>query len=537
MSTSTAIIHGCRVRMILKVLLMQLVLLLECFPTLHAIPLEPRPTLLTHQVSADVERGGSAEIFLEAIPSNAEDIRFTIAQNPLHGTLGPIMRKSPNAVIITYINNGDKASDDEFSFRIKAPGKSWTTAQANLSIKDPPNSLQVIPGVLDFGKAGLGEESVRKLILKNRLADSISGTLLVPSPWIIKGDGRYHLNYGESAEFSVLYAPHEETRSLATVQVLPSGDGPKLTLQGEAIKPFVVNTNAVTIEPAGNPAELIVQSELDHEIIVKVVTDELVAPIPPIPLKPGTIRNIHLRALRSSIKEMKTTVRLTHGEYDADVAVTILPLPQSTNQPSHAEDVMKRSHAKKLPDSGETTIAERVSDISLPVGPANQPPTMIGTGLPHLPTGPALLPEAEQVKLRPLLVSNISYFLQPGLFGWHLTLQWNSDAMAPKEFLIEQREVVRIDHGENSIVYRRVQPKWIKSEGNGIWRAAISPPPKGFQFLRIAPVLEGVNQTVYATFQIQMPPSSLIWNRYRIPAALALIIALVITIRRSRMGQ
>jgi len=510
------------------------ILLLGSGIIVAAPPVIVGPTLMLRPATADVERGANSEILLEAVPSNAGDIKFTISMPPAHGKLGEMRRKTPNSVVLTYTNNGDKEAEDEFVFRIKAPGKSWATETAIISVKDPVNSLEIIPNMLDFGKIGLGENSRRKLVLKNRLADSISGTLLLPAPWSIKGDGRYHLNYRESAEFSVFYEPHEETRSLATIQVLPSGNGPKLTLQGEAIKPFSVNTNAVVISPSGKSDEVTIQNQLDHEIIVKVVTDDLIAALPPIPLKPGTLRQVHLRVRQPSIKEMQTIVRLTYGEYDAEVAVTIQPPPQSTDQPSPRAESKKIESAKGRSDELKTSIAVRSNQCPGSENPANQHPTRIGTGLPHLPTGPVLLPEAEQMKLRRLLVSNISYFLKPGLFGWHLTLQWHCEDLSPREFLIERRAVVPTDHGGTNTEFQRINPMGIKSLGNGMWQAGIPAPPQGFQFLRIAPLLDGTKQTVYATFQIQMPPSSLIWNRYRIPAALALIISLVLLIRKIR---
>ncbi len=514
-----------------------LVLLLASVSILQASPPTPGlgPTLLIHPVSADVERGESSQIILEAIPSMAGDIKFTVSKTPEHGLLSEIRRKSPNAVLIVYTNNGDKDPEDEFTFRVKAPGKSWATAKAHLSIKNPPNSLQVVPSVLDFGKVGLGDSRTNKVVLKNRLADSVAGTLVLPTPWHIQGDGQYNLNYGESAEFSVLYAPHEVTRSMAIIHMLPSGNGPKLTLQGESMIPFVMNTNAVSISAPDHPAEISIQSQLDHEMTIKVVTDELIAVIPPISLKPRAVRRLNLRAQQPSPKQMQTTVRLTYGEYSTDMAVTILPSSQSTNQPTLAHDSIKTSHADGL-STIEKTPNTLVTQSLPPSSPPNQQPTQIGAGLSHVSTGPVLLPEEEQAKLRPLLASNICYFLKPGLFGWHLTLQWHCDAVAPKEFLIEQRCVVPTEQGGSKIEYRRVKPRWIKAQGNGIWSADIPPPSKGFQFLRIAPILEGDNQTVWATFQIQMPANSLIWNRYRIPAALALIVVLVVLIRRIRSG-
>jgi hypothetical protein len=494
-----------------------------------------------HPVVTSVERGGEGEILLEAIPVNGNDIKFNVKDPPSHGSLGQMHRKSPNAVSLTYTNNGDKDTSDAFTFRIKASGKSWTTCEALITITDPPDSLQLTPAVLDFGKVGVGEAPSKKILLKNRLAGAISGTLMIPSPWRVDGDGRYNLRLGESAEFTIFYEPHAVTESVATVNLLPSGNGPKLTLKGDSVNPFEISPESLELHPGSTLPEETVTSCLDHPMMVKVVTDDLMGVIPAFSLKPHEVRRIHLREVQHPIKEMDTKVRFVVGDYDAEVTIKIFPPLQPTNQV--AESVQTKKVDKKSVDPPEEPLAgkaTKVTVVQLPTNMPTMPPSRVGMELPNVPTGPILLPEKEQEQLRRLMVRDLSYFLKRGWIGWRLTLQWRYDDPPPKEFLIEEKLLVSGVKEEGSdagsVEYQRVKPHWVKSHGNGIWQASVPSPPMGFHFLRIAPVLDGTDKTIWASFQVEIPSQSLIWDQYRGPFALLLVVILVILVLRM-MGR
>ena len=137
--------------------------------------------------------------------------------------------------------------------------------------------------------------------------------------------------------------------------------------------------------------------------------------------------------------------------------------------------------------------------------------------------------------MRRLMVRDLSYFLKPGWVGWRVILQWCYEDPPPKQFLIAERIIlpdVRDTAGGDSLEYRSIRPRWVKAIRNGIWQAAIPSPREGFHYLSIAPVLEGKEKTIWASFQIQMPSNQLVWDRYRGPLALLLLVILVIVILR-----
>lgn len=496
-------------------------------------PVAP-PTLLARPVVPEVERGGVLDIPLEALPSFGNQVRFVISTKPSHGTLGEIKRIAPNVVSVTYFHHGGKDESDEFAFRIMAPGKCWTTHRASLRIIDPPDSLQAIPTMLDFGSVGIGESQSKKLVLKNRAAGLISGNLLISSPWRVRGDTSYSLRMGEETSYTITYEPHEVSQECSTVNLLPSDNGPRVTMKGAGILPFALSTNALVLSSETKSAELTIESRLDHTMNVKVMTDDLLRDIPPLILKPKESRMIRLTSPRNLLSEMNTRARFTYGDYETCVAVMIPASPEPPRQLSALHNSTtpsptpsNRSGSK---DHGNVTV------VHFPESPANQTPVRVESGFPEIPKGPTLLPEEDQQGLRRLMVRNLSYFLKPGWIGWRLTLKWHYDDPPPKEFLFEEKvQLTNADEGvgDSGIVeYRRVKPRWVKSQGNGIWQAAIPSPPEGFRFLRIAPVLEGKEKTIWATFQIQMPSNKLVWERYRGPLALVLLVLLVVIILR-----
>jgi hypothetical protein len=144
---------------------------------------------------------------------------------------------------------------------------------------------------------------------------------------------------------------------------------------------------------------------MEHSIMLKAVTDDLVGVIPMVSLKPKGEMKVRLKDMQHPIKEMNTSVRFVMGGYETGVAVKILPLHPSTN------DVLKATHSDQKPklpkDRGiESADTARVTTVQLPTPTIDSPPVQIGTGLPQITTGPSLLSEEEQVKLRRLLISD-----------------------------------------------------------------------------------------------------------------------------------
>ena len=511
-------------------------------PGLHEIHASPAhvapPTLLKHPVAAEVERGGVGLVRIEAVPSYGNQVRFAITKVPNHGSLGEIQRDAPNVVSVNYSSNGNKEDSDEFTFRVFTPGKCWTTYTATLKIVDPPNSLQAIPEELNFGTVGLGESQARKLTLRNRAAGLITGNLLISPPWHLSSDSNYSLRMGESTSYTITFAPHEVNTSTATVNLLSSGDASKITLKGAGILPFTLSDSTVEVSSEKKGAELQIKNLLDHAVIVKAATDDLIVQIPPIALKAGELRTIHLRTLRRPLLLMNSAVRFSLGTYEASVAVRIPPSLADTTEKPSGKNVATNSVPKQQPGFNEV---KKITPVRLPTAPQDMSPVKVDAGLPDIPKGPTLLPEVEQEKMRRLMVGDLSYFLKPGWFRWKLTIQWHYEDPPPKEFLIEER-LVHVNSrdaregGGDSVEYKRIKPFWIKPLGSGVWQASIPPPKSGFQLLRIAPVLEGTNQTVSATFQIQMPSNTMIWEQYRGPLALLLFVILVILFIRMRGG-
>lgn len=498
------------------------------------------PSLLAHPVTAEVDRGGSSDLELEAVPSYGSEVKFLITKNPLHGSLGKIERISQNKVSVSYTNDGSKSSTDEFVFRFNAPGKSWATSRALLTIADPESSLSIIPSTLDFGTIAMGDRQAKEVILTNRLSSQVDGTLIVPSPWKLNCDGKFSLKLGESLAFKITYEPHEVDQSIATVSLFASAKTPKITLRGNSVLPFTVTPKSASITPDVSGAKFLLEGHGAHPLTVNVSAEDLLIPVPPILLKPGIAQKVILRTQKLPFKETNIPVIFSCGDFKSEVSLKIFP---SQSPHTNTSQVSKKLQANSTEVENDLRQPSDLDEKNPNRTPSHRDVTNLHSSdysavesLGNIPEnlGPSLFPENEQIKIRRLLVHEISYFLKPGWFAWRLSLQWHYDFPPPKEFLIEERLPVSSQSWFqtrcDSMEFKRVRQRHLKNTGDAVWTASIPCPPEGFQLIRIAPLLEGTNQVVWATFQVQIPPNKFIFEKYRWPCILLIISVIILFI-------
>ena len=164
-------------------------------------------------VEAQVEQGGTTSITLRADGQVGKSIDFQIRDQPQHGTLnGGPNRLTRNSVSVVYTHTpGDEAEDDQFTYRVQAPGSAISVAETvHVRILPNPPSLVVSPLELDFGAVKAGESSRAEVTLVNRGGSEVSGTVAPPPPWIVDGPAEYHLARGASQTFQIVFRPRDE---------------------------------------------------------------------------------------------------------------------------------------------------------------------------------------------------------------------------------------------------------------------------------------------------------------------------------------
>lgn len=237
----------------------QRVMLRSCLYALLFISLQGRlfaekkekfasPTVLIKPVEVQVTRGEGVEIPVKVVPAYGEQVKVEISMPPAYGSLEPIGRIGASTVVYRYEHKREfKEEEDSFRFRVKSPGHAWNSYQGKIRINEPRGILGIHPKMLDFGKVPVGGMVKKKLTLTNQFGSKVSGTLMVPSPWSIKGEGDFSLLEGESRSFEIKFAPTEVSEEIGAVKVAPQNTNfPVIDLSGEGIPPFLIDaTNGV----------------------------------------------------------------------------------------------------------------------------------------------------------------------------------------------------------------------------------------------------------------------------------------------------
>jgi hypothetical protein len=237
-------------------------------------------TVLARPVQGQVIRGGEVDLPIDAVAPHGGDVLLQISRSPRFGSLQPLGRGLANALVYRYVNDSKfNSGGDNFEFRIKAPGQAWSTHTAAIAIKAPPGVLTVTPGKLDFGKVTIGSTERRTILLCNNFGAPVSGTLLLPAPWSLVGDGSYTLAEKENRSFEIQFKPTEAKAESSQLKAAPELPGfPIVPVFGEGMVPFLIDTNSAIVDrehpkavfhvtnPASSPIKIEWEGDADLEL-------------------------------------------------------------------------------------------------------------------------------------------------------------------------------------------------------------------------------------------------------------------------------
>jgi hypothetical protein len=207
------------------------------------------PTFLIKPVAVQVTRGEVVKIPIQVVPAYGDDVKVEISIPPAYGSLEPMGRIGSSGVVYRYAHKREfKEEEDSFRFRVKLPGHAWNSYRGSIRINEPRGILKIQPKRLDFGKVPVGVVVTKKLTLINQFGSRVSATLMVPSPWSIKGEGDFSLKEGESRSFEVRFAPTEVREEIGAARVAPQNTNfPTIDLSGEGIAPFLIDATKAVI--------------------------------------------------------------------------------------------------------------------------------------------------------------------------------------------------------------------------------------------------------------------------------------------------
>jgi len=227
-------------------------------------------TVLARPVQGQVLRGGEVDLPIDVVLPDSGDVALQISRSPLFGSLQPIRKASTSVLVYRYVNDSKfKSGEDSFEFRIKAPGQAWSTHTASIRIKDPPGVLSVIPGKVNFGKVAIGSTARRSITLCNNFGASVSGTLLLPAPWSLVGDGSYTLAEKETHSFEIEFRPTEAKTEISQLKAAPElPNFPTVPVIGEGIIPFLMDSSSAIVTTEHPKAVFGVTNSSENEMTI-----------------------------------------------------------------------------------------------------------------------------------------------------------------------------------------------------------------------------------------------------------------------------
>ena len=282
------------------------------------------PTVLLSPVTGELIRGGEVNLPIAVASPNGGKVSLQISRSPRFGSLQSLENRSSSAFLYRYVNDSTvKSEEDSFEFRIQAPGQAWSTHVASIRIKDPAGSLSVIPGKVDFGSVAIGSTARRTILLCNSFGAPVSGTLLLPAPWFVIGDGVFSLAEKETHSFEIEFRPTESKQETTELRAAPEiPNFPSVRVSGEGIVPFLIDTTSAIVSTEHPKAVFHITNSSTREMTIDWTDDtgllcSLPARIPPqgigevwISIGSLHLENEERRELHPALRERNFTLPL-----------------------------------------------------------------------------------------------------------------------------------------------------------------------------------------------------------------------------------
>jgi hypothetical protein len=206
--------------------------------------------------TAKVLRGTPVEIVLEATTASRQPVEFRLGEMPRHGSVTP-PQPAPDskdkAIVLYTATVGDRALDDEFTFRVKHRDTATSgSATIKIEISDPTPILKM-PLQLDFGEVLVGETAVRPLEIQNVGTGPLTMKFDLPAPWrALDEKSVITIEPSEKEVLRVGYAPTTPANDEHQI-VFPGVRGAKVLLRAKAAAPFEIRPGWLPL--AWQPAE------------------------------------------------------------------------------------------------------------------------------------------------------------------------------------------------------------------------------------------------------------------------------------------
>jgi len=287
-----------------------------------------QPTFLRHPLAADVDRGGTVVIPVEAIALPGQKIDLDVLNPPLYGEITPLWSDHSNKVALLYRSDPRrKVTGDEFSIRIRVEGRSWSTQKALVRVHDHRADLKAMPECLDFGMLPAGKSKTLTLTLSNTSGNDATGRIVPPVPWSLRGDPSFSIPEGFSREFLITFTPEKPGDFTGAIEFSPdTGSLAKIPVRGGCLPPFVLHEDQFTAKPEKPQIAMILGNPSPDSVRIMVCADpELHAPsfveVPAGGSSTLTVDTAQVAVPLESSRALHLT--LGSGEYCKSVEITV----------------------------------------------------------------------------------------------------------------------------------------------------------------------------------------------------------------------
>ncbi len=288
-----------------------------------------------------VVKGQTVRITLSCTTiSKAARVEYLVRDFPTLGVIGtliPTPEDRTKATIIYQSARQNKGKVDMFSFYARYHGGHFSApAQVIIELSDPEAKIET-PASIDFGNLTLGDEAVRKVLLKNAGNIEFRRQIQLPRPLdlIEPADGKLAIPAGESVILKIRYRP-DQLGAFTTNVLFQEKAG--TTFIGNASAPFVVSTKKLTLHwderMHNRQGELQITNKANVPISIKVrppLRTQYLADNSlhnkPLTLLPGKSKPILIALPKEDVKSFKGTLLISTDQYQQKVSLESSPTP------------------------------------------------------------------------------------------------------------------------------------------------------------------------------------------------------------------
>ncbi len=207
------------------------------------------PTPEPHDRTANFVSGGSVVIDLDVATSYLGSVKFTIKDQPQHGTLSAITShpsSETNKAQVTYTHNGDATQlNDRFTFQAKIADGNTSAPGVITLVGRPAMPALVISEAARFPRVQPGQTQSARVVVTNLGTAPFSGDLKWKAPF--SGPPHLDVPVNEKAEFLVVFKSEVPGGYRLDQELQPGVAASHVQAFVECILPFTATPGSITL--------------------------------------------------------------------------------------------------------------------------------------------------------------------------------------------------------------------------------------------------------------------------------------------------